>query len=178
MPARWREAAAAELAPLLAGYEAGDLFRSVSGSTAYREWQFAYRLPDPHGAPPYLFTGRIDCILDYGDGRLGIVDYKTDRVAAGDAAAKAKEYTVQMVLYALAVEAAGLGSVRDARLHFLRPGVTVTVDLHEAARAAAVSAIASVCRHVRAHGDESAYPCNTSACRQCGYRVLCPGYKQ
>jgi ATP-dependent helicase/nuclease subunit A len=172
-PLRWRRAAMDEVRPLLARFAASNLLRETASYPVRREWQFTYRLPDPGGLDPYTFAGRIDCLVDYRDGTFGIVDYKTDRVNAGQAAAKGEEYSLQLALYALAVEATGLGTVKTARLHFLRPGVTVAVPVDAPAREAAAAKLAAACRHIRGSDRERDYPVNTSWCRQCGYRVLC-----
>jgi ATP-dependent helicase/nuclease subunit A len=176
-PLRWREAAVAEVRPLLVRYCGGELHKETDGRPVRREWRFAFHLPAPENGTAYTFTGRVDCLVDYQDGSFGIVDYKTDKVAAGETAAKAGEYALQLVLYALAAETAGLGRARDARLHFLRPGMTATVPLDAAARAAATAELLAVCRHVVGHGDEREYPANTAWCPHCGYRVLCGAYK-
>jgi ATP-dependent exoDNAse (exonuclease V) beta subunit len=78
-PLRWREAAAAEVRPLLARYLDSDLRRETDGLPARREWRFAFHLPDPGTGAAYTFTGRVDCLVDYRDGSFGIIDYKTDR---------------------------------------------------------------------------------------------------
>lgn len=176
-PLRWRRAAVAEVRPLLARYTAGDLFREISAHPVRREWQFAFHLPDPDGQAPYAFTGSVDCLLDYRDGSFGIVDYKTDKVAAREAAGKANEYALQLALYAMAAEAAGQGTVKDARLHFLRPGITVAVPVDEAAQAAAAAELVAACRHIRGSDREEDFPVRTAWCPRCGYRVLCSGYK-
>ncbi len=176
-PLRWREAAAAEVRPLLARYLDSDLRRETDGLPARREWRFAFHLPDPGNGAAYTFTGRVDCLVDYRDGSFGIIDYKTDRATGGETAAKAGEYAIQLVLYAMAAEAAGLGQARDARLHFLRPGVTVAVPVDAAARAAATDELLAVCRHVTGHDDERDYPADTAWCSHCGYQVLCEAYK-
>ncbi len=176
-PRRWREAALAEVRPLLARYAAADLFRETARYPAQREWRFSYLLPDPDGPASYAFTGRVDCLVDYGDGSCGIIDYKTDRVAAGDAAAKAHEYAHQLALYAMAAAAAGRGRPRDARLHFLRPGVTVAVPVDAAALAAAAGELAAICRHIASDAAEEDYAGSPAWCPRCGYRVLCPLYK-
>jgi ATP-dependent helicase/nuclease subunit A len=172
-PPRWRRAAMDEVRPLLARFAASGLLRETASHPVRREWQFTYRLPDPAGPDPYTFAGRIDCLIDYRDGTCGIVDYKTDRVTAGEAAGKADEYALQLALYALAAEAAGLGSVKTARLHFLRPGVTVAVPVDVPAREAAAAELAAACRHIRGSDRERDYPVNTAWCSHCGYRVLC-----
>lgn len=176
-PLRWRRAAMAEVRPLLARYTGSALFREIAAHPVRREWQFAFHLPDPDGREAYAFAGRVDCLLDYRDDSFGIVDYKTDKVTAREAAGKAGEYALQLVLYAMAAEAAGQGAVKDARLHFLRPGVTVAVPVDEAARAAATAELVAACRHIRGSDREEDYPFNTAWCPRCGYRVLCSGYR-
>ena len=176
-PPHWRRAAMAEVRPLLARYTGTDLFRETAAHPIKREWQFAFHLPDPDGRETYAFAGRVDCLLDYRDGSCGIVDYKTDKVTAREAAGKTDEYALQLVLYAMAAEAAGQGTVKDARLHFLRPGVTVAVPVDDAARAAATAELVEVCRHIRGSEREQDYPVSTAWCPRCGYRVLCSGYK-
>lgn len=176
-PLRWREAALAEVRPLLARYLGGDLRREIDGCPVRREWRFAYHLPDPANGAAYTFTGRVDCLVAYRDGSFGIVDYKTDKVAGGATAAKAGEYALQLVLYAMAAEAAGLGRARDARLYFLRPGVTAAVPVDAAAQAAATSELLAVCRHVAQYEAERDYPAAAAWCPHCGYRALCGSYK-
>ncbi len=176
-PPHWRRAAIAEVRPLLARYTGSDLFRETAAYPIKREWQFAFHLPDPDRRETYAFAGRVDCLLDYRDGSFGIVDYKTDKVTAREAAGKADEYALQLVLYAMAAEAAGQGTAKDARLHFLRPGVTVTVPVDEAARAAATAELVAVCRRVCGSDREEDYPADTAWCPRCGYRVLCSGYR-
>ncbi len=176
-PLRWRQAAMTEVRPLLASYTAGPLFREIAAHPVRREWQFAFHLPDPEGREAYAFAGRVDCLLDYRDGTFGIIDYKTDKVTAREAADKADEYALQLVLYALAADAAGHGTVKDARLHFLRPGVTVAVSVDEAALTAAKAELVAICRHIRGSDREEDYPICTAWCARCGYRVLCSGYR-
>ena len=172
-PAGWQETAAAEARLLLARFAASDIGRELAAQPGRKEWSFIFHLPDPDEKAVYTFTGRADCLVAYPDGSLGVIDYKTDRVAAGEAAQKAGAYTLQLALYVMAAEAAGLGRVRDARLHFLRPGVTVTAAADKAATAAAAAEILALGRHVRRHDAEEGYPGNPARCRLCGYKVLC-----
>ena len=66
--------------------------------------------------------GSIDLLAEE-DGRPPlIVDYKTDRLGEGNAAAKAEEYETQRDLYALAVaEATGAEAVEVAYVFLERP---------------------------------------------------------
>lgn len=173
VPDELREAALAQGAPLLRRYMDSALNRESALLPVRKEWRFVYRLPDEGGG--YDFTGSIDCLLEYGDGSLGIIDYKTDAVTVEKAGEKAKDYWLQLVLYALAAEAALGRAVKEARLYFLRPDSLVTVPLDTAARTAAMAEMAAVCRHVAAHGAEADYTCNRQWCSRCDYRVICPG---
>ena len=58
-----------------------------------------------------------------------MVDYKTDDVSAAEAAHRARDYALQLRLYAVAVERVAGRAARSAWLHFLRPNTLVEVDL-------------------------------------------------
>jgi ATP-dependent helicase/nuclease subunit A len=59
---------------------------------------------------------------------IWLLDFKTDRVSADDLAEKAKMYEPQLNLYARALERIYNRPVTERRLHFLTPGVTVSVE--------------------------------------------------
>ncbi|MEN0014722.1 MAG: PD-(D/E)XK nuclease family protein, partial [Solirubrobacteraceae bacterium] len=74
----------------------------------------------PVGDGDHLISGFLDAWTLGPDGTAVVVDYKTDRVGAGDLEAKvASEYTLQRDAYALAALAAGADRVRVVHL-FLR----------------------------------------------------------
>jgi len=50
-------------------------------------------------------SGKLDCLLQTQDGAWKILDYKTGRVPESDPAALAEHFSIQLVLYARAVEA-------------------------------------------------------------------------
>jgi ATP-dependent exoDNAse (exonuclease V) beta subunit len=56
-----------------------------------------------------------------------LLDFKTDQVAAAGVAAKEKLYRPQLKLYAAALAAIYGKPVARCWLHFLAPGVTVSV---------------------------------------------------
>ncbi|MDR3565492.1 MAG: UvrD-helicase domain-containing protein [Negativicutes bacterium] len=175
VPVRWRRAVTAKAAPLLQRYVASQFHRQTGVLPIRKEWQFHFFLPDEGGdGAGYQFSGRIDGLVDYGETGCGIIDYKTDKVSAVDAGAKADEYLLQLVLYALAAEAALGRPVVDAKLYFLRPDLTVAVPVDASSRAAAVAEILSVCRHATRHEAERDYPCNLAWCDSCGYLAFCP----
>ncbi len=91
----------------------------------------------PHAEREFDFLMTVDGLVVRGqidlwfeeDGKLVIVDYKTDSVTAQEAHQRAQDYTMQLRLYAMAIEQI-TGRVPDrAWLHFLRPNTAIEVDL-------------------------------------------------
>lgn len=66
--------------------------------------------------------GTIDCLIERKAG-YAIVDYKTDRIDAGEVAERAEAYRTQLDLYARAVETIFGRPVPERMLYFLHPGV-------------------------------------------------------
>lgn len=85
-----------------------DLFRQISqAKEVYRELPFAYC----SGAT--LMEGALDLV--FSDGRKWfLVDYKTDRIAAGEAASHVERYRPQLDAYAEALQT--LGGIRPAKI--------------------------------------------------------------
>ena len=104
--------------------------RASAARRIEREYGFVIPLGDR------LLRGQIDVWLEDDDG-ITVIDYKSDQVEAGGAAARAAEYALQARLYAMAVEA--LTGTRPARaiLYFLRPSLAIEVGLEAAALAEA-----------------------------------------
>ena len=175
VPSHWRDELGRRGRRLLARYAAGGFYREIAALPARKEWRFNFYLPDPDNGEVYAFDGQIDCLLEYADGSLGIVDYKTDKVTATEAPARADEYGPQLALYAMAAAAAWNRPVRDARFYFLRPDRTVPLPLDAGAAAAYRRYLLTVCRQASTCGDETAYAFDTAWCNRCGYRSLCPG---
>ncbi|MEW5762092.1 MAG: helicase-exonuclease AddAB subunit AddA [Bacillota bacterium] len=135
-------AAEAELVPVreIARFLRTDLGRRVV--TAAREGRLWREVPFTIGLPvtelepgltgaayageTVLVQGVIDCLLAAGDG-LVIVDYKSDRVAAGELNACAARYRVQLELYARAAAEILGRPVREKYLYFFAPGRAVAV---------------------------------------------------
>lgn len=75
-----------------------------------------------------FIQGIIDVvILDEADG-LTVLDFKTDRVTAEEAPARAESYRWQMGLYRRAVSEIWRHPVRSVVIYFLTPGVAVEVN--------------------------------------------------
>ncbi|MDR3593107.1 MAG: UvrD-helicase domain-containing protein [Negativicutes bacterium] len=174
VPLRWRDALTATAAPLLKRFVASAFYRGAAELPLRKEWQFNYHMPDGDTAGGYHFTGRVDGLVDYGVSGYGIIDYKTDRVDAAGAAAKGREYNLQLVLYALAAEAVLGKPVVDAKLYFLRPDRAVAVPLDSSTRQEATAEMLAVCRQAASSSDEADYPCNLDWCSRCGYQTFCP----
>ncbi|MCU1237174.1 MAG: helicase/exodeoxyribonuclease subunit [Candidatus Solibacter sp.] len=96
--------------------------RAATAARHEREFDFLIALEDT------VIRGQVDLWFEE-NGELVVVDYKTDAVSAAEAPVRARDYVLQVRLYAMAVERV-TGRVPDrAWLHFLRPNVAVEIDL-------------------------------------------------
>jgi ATP-dependent helicase/nuclease subunit A len=93
-------------------------------------------------APSSLhLRGYIDCLYQDGEGGWHLADYKTNDVSAADCPRVARQYEMQLYVYAIAAERAlGVPPVELA-LHFLRPGVEHVFPWNEDARRRAVEMV-------------------------------------
>ncbi|MBV9194909.1 MAG: UvrD-helicase domain-containing protein [Solirubrobacterales bacterium] len=109
---------AQQLIALVEGFTAGELGRRLARATQVRrEQRFRFAL-----APGVLITGALD-VLAREPGRMLVVDYKTDRLEGGDpAAAGARRYATQRLIYALAVLRSGAEAVEVAHVFLEHPG--------------------------------------------------------
>ena len=98
-----------ECAPLLARFEASDVYKRMSGQ-GEREASFSFLFEE------CLIEGKIDLLLS-----RGLVDFKSDDVAAADVDAHAEEYRGQMDVYALAFARMRGAPPDKVTLCFLRP---------------------------------------------------------
>jgi ATP-dependent exoDNAse (exonuclease V) beta subunit len=96
--------------------------RAARATRVAREFDFVIALED------LVIRGQVDLWFEEG-GELVVVDYKTDDVTAAEAHQRARDYALQLRLYALAVERVTGRAPRSAWLHFLRPNTLVEVDL-------------------------------------------------
>jgi ATP-dependent exoDNAse (exonuclease V) beta subunit len=83
--------------------------------------------------PRYL-QGYIDCLYQDQQGDWHLVDYKTNNVTADACSQAARQYEMQLYVYAMAVERALGREPVELVLHFLRPGVEHVVAWDDAAR--------------------------------------------
>jgi len=96
--------------------------RAERAARVEREFDFLMAVGD------IVVRGQIDLWFEEG-GETVIVDYKTDSVNVHEAHQRAREYALQVRLYALAVEKATGHPPARAWLHFLRPNLAIEVDL-------------------------------------------------
>ena len=96
--------------------------RAARATRTAREFDFLMALED------LVIRGQVDLWFEEG-GELVVADYKTDDVNAAEAHHRARDYALQLRLYALAVEHVAGRAPDRAFLHFLRPNTLVEVDL-------------------------------------------------
>ena len=121
---------AGSLAPEDAGSEAMRLVRNFQESelgqrtkaNAVREQSLLFAVDD------HLLQGQIDLWFDDG-AECVLIDYKTDHVTAEEAAGRARDYALQIQLYAQALKQASGKRPDRGVLYFLRPNATVDVDV-------------------------------------------------
>ena len=101
------------------------------GDSVLREFKFsllrhakAY-FPDA-GEDELLLQGVIDCAVEQ-DGAYTVIDYKTDRVTAETAPARAELYLSQVAAYAEALTEITGKPVKKSILYFLHPGISVEI---------------------------------------------------
>lgn len=106
--------------------------RIAAADEIRREFRFTLLAgaEDYFDVPPgeaLLIQGVVDCFIIEG-GSITVVDYKTDRVT-GPAESYAARYFTQLRAYAAALGRICRRPVKQALLHFLRTGETVSVPL-------------------------------------------------
>jgi ATP-dependent exoDNAse (exonuclease V) beta subunit len=96
--------------------------RAARAARVEREFDFLMALEE------LVVRGQVDLWFEEG-GELAVVDYKTDDVTAVEAHQRARDYGLQLRLYARAVEGVAGRPPDRAWLHFLRPNTVIEVDL-------------------------------------------------
>ncbi|NCC69177.1 MAG: hypothetical protein EOM14_13485, partial [Clostridia bacterium] len=78
------------------------------------------------GDDELLLQGVVDCFIEE-DGRLTVIDYKTDSVAAENVPSRAEFYKSQLFAYARALRRITGKPVKECILYFLRPKTAFTL---------------------------------------------------
>jgi len=141
------------------------LGRRADRAAVEREFDFLMEVEN------VVLRGQIDLWFEDGGGTV-LVDFKTDRVDAACAQARAEKYGLQLRLYALALERLKGRAPKEAYVYFLRPNVAVPVDL----RPSLFNAPEPVVRAFREAQERSHFPLNEGQqCRYCPhFGGLCP----
>ncbi len=139
LPEPVRDADAQEIAGLVERFGSTELCARLARAThVAREERFAFPLAG--GAGEVLIVGAMDVFAREPDGRVLVVDYKSDRLEGADPAELADAaYGTQRLVYALAALRAGATEVDVAHLFLERPDEPVTVS-YPAARQAELDA--------------------------------------
>jgi CRISPR/Cas system-associated exonuclease Cas4 (RecB family) len=149
-----------EARQLASVFQRSDLGKRAAGAArAEREWDF---IVDVNGM---LVRGSIDLWFER-DGRIAIVDYKTDKNP------HAELYAPQLALYGLAIERAFGKRPAETWLHFLRSNTAIAVPLDDAAISSVERLLAEL-----AHAQETLeFDLREGEhCRTCQfYRSMCP----
>ena len=111
------------------------LARAAAASRRRRELPFTFELEGR------VIRGFIDLVFEEG-GKLVVVDFKTDNVAAGEAEDKASHYENQGVAYVMGLEAATGLEAGELVFSFLRPGVDVSCPVDDVLRQRVREAVA------------------------------------
>ena len=100
---------------------AQQLSRSKNSSPS--EIEFLLPWPPAESTTDHYFRGFIDCLYQDPSGAWRIVDYKTNNASPASANHIAKQYELQLYVYALAAEKALGTSPKELVLEILRPGI-------------------------------------------------------
>jgi ATP-dependent exoDNAse (exonuclease V) beta subunit len=139
--------------------------RAARATRIAREFDFVMAMED------LVINGQVDLWFEEG-GELVVVDYKTDDVTSTAAHHRARDYAMQLRLYALAVERVAGRTPDRAFLHFLRPNTVVEVDLTPTL----IESPEQTVRDFLEAQSKLDFPLNEGDhCKRCAfYRDLCP----
>jgi len=158
-----------ELATLLGSALATPLAARLAAAAAgaRREHPFAFSL----GAGEPLLTGVLDILLREPDGGLLVVDYKSDSVAAEEdlEAVVEREYSIQRLIYALAVLSDGAPRVEIVHWFLHRPSKPIGAMFAAADKQRLEDRVAQLVKNARAH------PFLVSQNPHRGLCLTCPG---
>jgi ATP-dependent helicase/nuclease subunit A len=111
-------------------------WREIAAATAlHREIEFLLTWPpDRSGSDGRFLQGYIDCLYQDASGKWHLIDYKSNDLTAAACPTAAKQYEMQMFVYALAAERALGEPPTEIAIHFLCPGVEHIFDWNDTTR--------------------------------------------
>jgi ATP-dependent helicase/nuclease subunit A len=121
-----------------------------------------------------VLRGQIDLWFEH-QGRITIVDYKTDQIRLPIDQSRLASYALQLRIYAMAIEKLTGRLPDSAWLYLLRPDQAVEIDLSPSECAKACEAVAAL----RDAQDSQRFPLSEGThCLRCEfYKALCPAGK-
>ena len=126
-----QQAASIDLRKLLAFFTSELGRRVCTAPKLIREFKFSLLMPAQNYYPQgegerVLLQGVVDCCLDEPEG-LTILDFKTDRIRAGQAQPRAQDYAGQLRAYSEALSRIFEKPVRERLIYFFETGETVAL---------------------------------------------------
>ncbi len=161
-----REGVNSEALALAVRFESSGVGRRLQNATRIeREFDFLLAVED------VALVGQIDLWFEEA-GALVLVDYKTDEVGAAEVPARAGAYTLQLQLYALALERLTGRAPDHALLYFLRPDIVIPVGVSKDERCQASAAV----RGLQQSQNDQRFPLREGAhCYRCPFfKGMCP----
>lgn len=114
-----------------------------------------------------IITGSIDWLRPSGGGNE-VIDFKTDRISKGEEKARANEYDLQLVCYALAAETAMSIPTTATSLLFLSTNTLVTTEMNEDRKSAGLKLAGEIIENIKQNrfeiGDRN------TPCFKCPYK--------
>lgn len=165
------DALTGQLDQMLSAFQQDSLFGQISrAKTRLPELDFTIQTASAN------VRGRIDLVFRDNEDRWHIVDYKSDRVQAGDTSSKAETYRLQMLCYVMATERHVGKAASDATVYFLRPAQAETVAIGPVDIDAAWQTISDLSEELVVAERSDSFTGNVSqACKLCPYCKLCEG---
>jgi ATP-dependent helicase/nuclease subunit A len=109
----------------------------AAAKSLHRETEFLLAWPPTDK----YFTGKIDCLYQDSQGAWRIVDYKTNDISPREVERVARQYEMQLYVYAMAAEKSLGVSPTELVLQLLRPGVEHVIPWNDAVRKRAVEMV-------------------------------------
>ena len=118
--------------------------------------------------------GQIDMMYEDASGAWHVLDYKSDRVQPSEIAHHARQYEMQLMLYAVAVERMTGRPPADVSLYFLRPAAAHRIAITPDRLASAEQRVHELAGELtRARRGGSFEMRRGDHCTFCPYRRLC-----
>jgi ATP-dependent exoDNAse (exonuclease V) beta subunit len=167
LPGPVGNADAQEIAGLVERFGSTELCARLARATQVaREERFAFPLGER--AAEVLIVGAMDVFAREPDGRVLVVDYKSDRLeGAGLAELAGTAYGIQRLVYAVAALRAGATEVEVAHLFLERPDEPVTVSYAADRRRALEAELAALAGGVLARNFPVTDEPQRSICQGC-----------